>query len=299
LIDFQKLFKHSVFLLLTTGFLIGLNFPLGKLAGDAGVSPIVWAFIISLGALMVLLPLLIAHGTFSFLSAGEAGYAIVSGLITFVSAPLLVFFLIPRTGSGYIGLMFAMSPVFTLALSLLFRIKAPDKLGILGIAIGFVGAGLVAFSRQSGREEVELIWILAALLIPMTLACGNIYRTLAWPENLSPDNLAFWSHLFSAAILLVLVVMSDGLSAFVRLSGVTTPALFQILVGGLTFPVYFRLQYYGGPVLLSQIGYVGAAVALIAATLFLGETYNATTWAGAGIIALAIGITIMAQRARK
>ncbi len=47
-------------LLLITGTLIGLNFPLGKIAGDAGVSPLIWALLISLGASSMLLPLLLA-----------------------------------------------------------------------------------------------------------------------------------------------------------------------------------------------------------------------------------------------
>ena len=73
-------------------------------------------------------------------------------------------------------------------------------------------------------------------------------------------------------------------------------ALSQAIVAGLTFPVFFRLQLAGGPVLLSQIGYVAAAVGLIAATVFLGERYSAATWAGAGVIAIGIAITIWAQR---
>jgi len=63
----------------------------------------------------------------------------------------------------------------------------------------------------------------------------------------------------------------------------------------MTFPVLFRLQQKGGPVLLSQIGYVAAAVGLIAATLLLGEQYNQATWLGTGVIAAGILITIFAQ----
>ena len=61
------------------------------------------------------------------------------------------------------------------------------------------------------------------------------------------------------------------------------------------FPAYFALQRAGGPVLLSQIGYVAAAVGLATGTLFLGESYGALTWAGAGIIAIGIGLTVRAQ----
>jgi drug/metabolite transporter (DMT)-like permease len=61
-------------------------------------------------------------------------------------------------------------------------------------------------------------------------------------------------------------------------------------------PAFFRLQQKGGPVLLSQIGYVAAAVGLIGATLFLGESYSAVTWLGAAVIGASIVTTILAQR---
>ena len=47
---------------------------------------------------------------------------------------------------------------------------------------------------------------------------------------------------------------------------------------------------------LSQIGYVGAAVALLAGTLFLGEVYQLATWAGAAIITIGVLMTTKAQR---
>ena len=61
------------------------------------------------------------------------------------------------------------------------------------------------------------------------------------------------------------------------------------------FPVYFRLQAVGGPVYLSQIGYVAAAVGLFSGTLFLGEHYQGLTWAGAVIIVAGVFITTKAQ----
>ena len=61
------------------------------------------------------------------------------------------------------------------------------------------------------------------------------------------------------------------------------------------FVFFFRLQVVGGPVYLSQIGYVGAAVGLISGTLFLGEHYQWLTWLGAAIITIGIVMTTKAQ----
>ena len=57
--------------------------------------------------------------------------------------------------------------------------------------------------------------------------------------------------------------------------------LAQVASASAMFVFFFRLQEVGGPVYLSQIGYVGAAVGLIAGTLVLGERYQLLTWIGA------------------
>ena len=61
------------------------------------------------------------------------------------------------------------------------------------------------------------------------------------------------------------------------------------------FAFFFRLQAVGGPVYLSQIGYVAAAVGLFSGTVLLGEHYQLLTWAGAIIITAGVFITTKAQ----
>ena len=282
-------------LLLVTGTLIGLNFPLGKIAGDAGVSPLVWALLVSLGGASMLLPVLLARGRLVLPGRRVLRYVVISALVSFVGPNLLLFSVIPHAGAGYTGLMFALSPVFTLALATLFRLRTPGRIGLVGIAIGLIGAAIVSVTRGSAPEAPPVIWIIAALLIPVALACGNVYRTLAWPEDALPDGLAFWSHAFSATLFVALLLATRGSLPVAELAPVPLVALAQVLVAGMTYPVFFRLQKRGGPVLLSQIGYVAAAVGLIAATFVLGEHYSAMTWAGAAVIAVGIVITLVAQ----
>ena len=292
----SKALENPIALLLTTGFLIGLNFPLGKVAVEAGVSPILWAILISTGASVAMIGVLLLQRAPLRIAPAIARYSLISGIITFVAANWLVFSVIPHVGSGFIGIMFALSPVFTLAIATLFRLRTPGPLGLAGIAIGLVGATIVAWSRQASQIEVSPLWIFAAILVPFTLAVGNVYRTVAWPEGESPDRLALWSHSFSAVLLAVILLAKQGSLQLAQLSEVPLTSLVQFIVAGLTFPVFFRLQQFGGPVLLSQLGYVAAAVGLAAATLFLGETYRLLTWGGAAIIAMGVGFTILAQR---
>lgn len=291
-------FGSPVMLLLMTGTLVGFSFPLGKIAGGAEVSPIAWAMLLSLGASGLLLPVLLIKRRLHLPDARIARYAVVSGMISFVIPNVLLFSVIPEAGSGYSGLMFAMSPVFTLFLSMLFRLKAPGLMGITGIAVGMTGATIVAITRGATPDAPELIWLLGALMVPIALACGNVYRTVDWPEGASPDALAFWSHGFSVLVYLGLLFWFEGGVPMDQYARVPEAAVAQMVAGGLTFPLFFRLQQRGGPVLLSQLGYVAAGVSLLAATLVMDEVYSLLTWGGAMVIAVGIGITILAQRSR-
>lgn len=291
-----RLLQAPAALLLITGTLIGLNFPLGKIAGEAGVSPLIWASLISLGAALVLLPLLLATRSLALPPLKILRYTVISAVISFVTPNLLLFAAIPHTGAGFTSLMFALSPVFTLLFATLFGMKVPGRVGRIGIAFGLAGVALVSLTRGTNPDGPDAGWLLAALVIPVALAAGNVYRTLRWPAGASPDVLAFWGHAFSSMVFLSVLLLTRGRLPFDAIAPAAGAALAQALVAGMTFPAFFRLQQKGGPVLLSQIGYVAAAVGMIGATVFLGERYSLTTWLGAGIIAIGIAVTIAAQR---
>ncbi len=285
--------RQGVLLLLFTGGLLGLNFPLGKLAAGEGVSPLIWALVVSAGAAGLLLPGLILKRRLRLPRGQMLRYTVISGLLSFAMVNALVFFLIPRVGAGYAGLMFALSPVVTLVLTALAGLKEPGRIGLYGIGLGLVGAAIVALGR--GSIEGAVIWSLMAFGIPVALALGNVYRTLDWPEEAHPAALAFWSHLWAMMAYAGLQVALSGDLPLAPLHDVPLLTMVQAVAAGLMFPAYFRLQKLGGPVLLSQIGYVAAAVGLGTGTVFLGETYGLATWGGAAIIAFGIALTVRAQ----
>jgi drug/metabolite transporter (DMT)-like permease len=290
------LWQTPTILLLVTGSLIGLNFPLGKIAGEAGVSPLVWALLISLGVTLLLFPAMLATRSLAFPTPHVLRYTVVSALVSFVTPNLLLFTVIPHAGAGYAGLMFALSPLFTTMLAAMFKLKTPGRIGRYGIALGMLGAALVSLTRSTNPEGPGIEWVLAALAIPIALAVGNVYRTLDWPQGTAPNVLAFWGHAFSSCVFMTILATTRDNLPLAEIAPVAGAALIQMIVSGLTFPAFFRLQQKGGPVLLSQIGYVAAAVGLISATLFLGESYSTITWLGAAVIGLGIATTIIAQR---
>ncbi|MFK0692320.1 DMT family transporter [Mesorhizobium sp. IMUNJ 23033] len=289
------LWDSALGLLVVTGGLLGLTLPFGKLATVAGVPAMVWAFVISLGAGGVLLLALLLRGQGVTLTAHRLRYFFITAAVSYAFPNLLMFSAIPHLGSGYTGIMFTLSPVITLVFSILLGVRRPNMLGVAGIAVGFVGAVMVAVTRGEAGQPAELFWVAVGLLIPVSLAAGNIYRTVDWPEGTGPIELAVGSHLASATLLLAGILALFGVKAFAPLGGVPLVAAGQMASASAMFVFFFRLQAVGGPVYLSQIGYVAAAVGLFAGTIFLGEHYQLLTWAGAVIITAGVFITTKAQ----
>jgi drug/metabolite transporter (DMT)-like permease len=291
-----SLWNSAAGLLFVTGGLLGLTLPFGKVAAAAGVPAVIWAFVISFGAGGTLLAARALHGAIRRPTPGMLRYFFITAAISYAIPNLLLLSAIPHLGAGFTGIMFTLSPVVTLLMSLALRLRRPTGLGLAGIAVGFLGAILVSLTRGEAGRPAEPIWIAAGLLIPVFLASGNIYRTLDWPKGAGPIELASGSHLASALLLVGVAFLSTGGTGFSPLATVPLLVMAQIAASATMFAFFFRLQAVGGPVYLSQIGYVAAALGLVAGTLFLGEHYRLATWLGAVVITLGVLMTTKAQQ---
>ena len=286
------LLQSPALLLLAVGTLLGLNFPLGKLAQAAQVPAVLWAALISLGASTLLGAWLLLRRRPVVCDAQHARYFVITALVSYALPNLLVLAAMAHLGSGPTAMMFTLSPLFTALLSRLAGLRAPARLEYWGIAIGFGGALLVALARGEAGRPAAWLWVGVGLLIPLLLALGNVYRSLDWPPRADGTWLAVGSHGVAALLLLALCALTGAWRGLPALAGVPWLAAAQVAAAVLMFPLFFRLQALGGPVLLSQIGTVGVAVG----AGLLGERYPLLVWGGVALIALGIGLTVWARR---
>ena len=282
--------------LLAVGTLLGLNFPLGKLAQAAQMPAVLWAALISLGASTLLGAWLLLRRRPVVCDAQHLRYFVITALVSYALPNLLVLAAMAHLGSGPTAMMFTLSPLFTALLSRLAGLRAPARLEYWGIAIGFGGALLVALARGEAGRPAAWLWVGVGLLIPLLLALGNVYRSLDWPPRADGTWLAVGSHGVAALLLLALCALTGAWRGLPALAGVPWLAAAQVAAAVLMFPLFFRLQALGGPVLLSQIGTVGAGVGVAVGAGLLGERYPLLVWGGVALIALGIGLTVWARR---
>lgn len=291
----NSLLRSPAFLLVTVGSLLGFNFPLGKIAASAGVPSIVWAALISLSVSGSLGVLLILRRTPVPLDARHLRYFAATAVVSYAVPNVLVFAAIPHLGSGLTAIFFTLSPILTVAFSALAGLRRPHPFEFAGIGVALAGALLVVSGRGEIGRPADLIWIAAGLLVPVSLAFGNVYRTIDWPKDADPLWLAVGSNAVSAVLLAMLALATTDLGSFLLTASIPGTMFAQALSSSLMFLLFFRLQKYGGPVTLSQIGGVAAAVGIGIGTLLLNERYPQVVWSGVAIIGVGLALTVAAK----
>ncbi len=273
--------NNPLLLLLGTGAGLAMITPLGKLALEAGINPFVWAGIIALAPCLVLV-WFVPQEHVPWKSPTLWRYGFLSGLLANFIPSTILLFAIPHIGSGLAGLMFALSPVITAALSLILKIRPPNKPLLAAVALGFVGAVIVVFGRNSLALPSAPQWLLIALLVPLSLAIGNVYRTAKWPDGASPVQVGVVVNSSVVPLFIALALWyGGGVAPLLQHPGLV---LAQWVASLINVGLFFRLQWISGPTYLSQIGYVAAAISLAIGTLALGESYPWQVWLGAGLI---------------
>jgi drug/metabolite transporter (DMT)-like permease len=273
--------------------MLGLYFPIAKLVVAAGADPVLWAIFVCVGAgISMAFAARLMEGRIE--GASPWRYAIISGFLSYVVPHFLTFSVIPKIGSGLAAIMFALSPVTTALLSLILKVRPPTGLALIGIGLGLIGALIIIFARD-GSFEGQGLWLALAVLIPVFLGLGNVYRTLAWPKGAGPLQLASLTNLAAVPPLIVIAFALNGAIDLAPLARVPLLVIAQLIVTAAMFVMFFRLQQLGGPTYLSQIGHVAAVIGAGFGVLWLGETYPLSVWLGAGVVAAGIALTTLAQ----
>ena len=296
---------EPLLLLFAAGGFVGLIFPLAKVAGQMGLSPLTYTGLSAAGAALVLRLITVFTGSVRTIAPREIRYALVAGQFTFAIPFGALVAIIPFAGSGIPAILQSLAPIATLAIVYAIGFETPSLWRSTGLAIGFAGVLLILLSRGAGGDAMagNAVWYLAALVTPLSLAIGNVYRTTAWPAGSKPLPLATLTLAAAAPGLLALAYIFAGL-------GITPPAtaglsdgwmliVLQSLVTGIGYAFFFRLQQVGGPVYLSQISYVNTGVGVIFAVLAFGEVLPLSVWLAVACIFAGIALVTLTRAPQK
>lgn len=287
---------RALLLLILSGILAAGVFITGKQVGNGDFSPLMILFWQMSGGALVVWLMSWPSRRFPIWDCEHLRYYLFGGLLGITLPYLLAFIVLRELQVGLVGLLTALSPVITYAMARLLGHEKGHPLGLTGLIIGFVGVVLLVAPGQSLGLITDWRYLLLALGIPVTLAASNIYRSRFWPEGSRAISLVI-GMLTVQGVLLFLLNLLVGNFQHALPYGMSNQLVLAVLavMAGASYLSSFNLLRVGGPVYLSQMGYVITAVTLLAGILLWGERYDSGDLLSMGCIFVGVLFTTWAR----
>lgn len=289
----------SILLLLGVGLLIALMLPLSKAAMDIGMTPLAYAFWQALGGGIVLV---VCRGRGSPVRFNGAlfRYFGFSGLTAIAVPNALAFVVVANIGSGLTATLYALPSLAIYAIAVTLGMEALSRKRAIGLSLGVAGCIWILSPNPAGVNPDSLPWLLLGMLVPLSLAIGNVYRTSHWPAGASPEQLAPGMLLGGALLIFVVILVSGGAHSLV-FGGVELWAIVivQSVLTAISYRGFFYLQKHTSPTFLSQLGFVITPAGLLFGIVLFGESYGLGVWGGVVMLLMGVVLANGASRERE
>lgn len=191
--------------------------------------------------------------------------------------------------SGAAAILIAMNPILaTVFARVLLPAERLTPLGLIGLAAGFVGVGLVAAPAPGALLAEDAVASGFVLLAAAAVALGSVLMQRI-ETTLSTEAVTAWSCVGGA---LVLHAVSAGLpgeaiaDAEFTLTALVSVGYLAIFASALGYVIYFDLLGRVGAIEINLVSYAAPVFATSFGWLLLGESISPRTVAGFGAIVL-------------
>jgi drug/metabolite transporter (DMT)-like permease len=272
-------------------------FSLNRIAADAGLSPIAYAFwqsAIPAAVLWVVSYLTRAPpgwralNWLAYMLIGGGGIGIPTTLLTYVA---------PHLPVGLVTLVLSLSPPLTYFLGLLARLERFHWLSVVGIVCGFSGVLLIAAPTAALPLPDMAGWFLLSLVAPLLFASANIVAAVMLPKLFNSSGMAAGILLGSALTLaLVMALTGRSFSFPPLLSAGTLAILASGVINGAFIVMFLEIIRMAGAVFFSQFNYLAVAAGIGWGYVLFGERLGIYIWSALGL--MLVGVLLVTARER-
>ncbi len=281
----QAVLSRPMILLVVVGFLLALMIIIAKTTVSRGVGSLELAFVTNLGAGIILFGVTIKKADLPPWTWRHIALYFVLGIVSFGLPNVVTYVVADKVGPAYSSMVYSLSPLMTFAFAAGFGVEKINLVRGIGLLIGFSGATLIVSQIAGGNGDSNPLWVFLGLIIPASVAIGNVIRTAFWPPRTSPLSFAGVTLLVSALQLFVVALFIDDPASWL----VQTPAEVigisaMALTASLFFLLLFHLQQAAGPVFLSQIGYWATGFGVVLSAVIYGDLISLISIGGIVLI---------------
>ena len=287
----------AVVYLLVAGTLYGLLFSVNKLATTHEVPGLAYVFWHTLGAGLILGLACVATRTPLGLSRAHLRLYLVCGAVG-ISLPVsLLAHVAPKLPASLVVMVTCLSPTCTYLMAMSLRMERFRLLSTVGVLLGFAGILILVVPGITLPSFAEASWLLLAVLATVCFAAFNILGVLLRPPEAHSLSLACGIQL-GAAVVLFPVMLGTGetyLFPGPLLAG-DLAILAATAITALVWYLVFEILRRGGPLFLSQFGYIIVLTGLGWGAAIFGERLSGSAWIAAALLLVGLAVLTWSKR---
>ncbi len=280
----------STALIIAIGALVGVSFTLTKFVAIAGIAPQLALFWQLLVASLVLFTIGMVTGKHPVLHRRYLAYYLGAGILGISGPALIGYTVLGYVSTGFYSALVTLSPLFTFAITALVEKRMLPTYRLVGILIGLVG---ISFATHGGFDlsGVAPHWIAIAMVGPLLLAMGNVFRNRAYPPNGDPTALAAGTLGLQLLVIGLPVLVSGQVSPGSLGPGPIVAIIGIGLITALSYVLTFEVQRRTDGVGFAQVGYFATLFGIGFGALAFGEPIRLTLVVALAVLFLGLAIT--------
>ncbi|MFN0149684.1 MAG: EamA family transporter [bacterium] len=217
------------------------------------------------------------------LSRDELRVLIVSGLLLWVGANGLVVWAEQRASSGYAALLVAAMPIWTALMVAIIDRRAPSRLLIASLLIGFAGMGVLSAPALLHGARADVMSTVALLIAPISWSAGSLLqqrRSVRVAAEVSSGYLMLFGGIGFAIVALLTrePLPTPTPSAWIAWAYLL---VFGSLLGFTSFVKALKMLPTN---VVMTYAYVNPLIAVLLGWVFLREPLTLATWIGTALI---------------
>ena len=218
---------------------------------------------------------------------------VVSFSITTVSSALLVFG-VNRVPAGVASLIASTMPLFTAVLSLVLLNVKVNRLGLIGLAVGFSGTIVLASPSLGGASAA--VGIASLLFAALAWAFGNVYMKWQDMTNVSPIMLVGVQLYMSALVLIPFALLVEGTADTEWTLGLFAPLLYAAIpANAVTFALLATVVRRATPTQAASTAYMIPLFGVFFGWLIRDERLGLAELAGGVLIIAGVYLLVTAN----
>ncbi|MEO3413449.1 DMT family transporter [Roseovarius sp. CAU 1744] len=283
----------ALVLLLLMGLMWGLQAAMLKLAARSGLGDLTVLIYALLLLSVAFLAISALRGELYRPRAGVIWFLLVTAVIGYVIPLLAALYAASELSAGLLAIIGSMAPVVAVTVALFFRVERVSPRRLAAVVLGVVSIAIILLPEADLPGYGMLIWMLAALVVPLCYGAESVYIARFWPAGLSPLQVVTGETVM-AALLVAPVFLWQGTA--LPAGAATGDAVIAIavfaLAGVIESLIYFHLIRVTGAVFVNFATFVSLFAGIGWGIVLFGESHAAMIWLAVLVLAGALYLAV-------